>query len=748
MPTTQQFEVSMTAIDGRSMEDLQAMLPNIETQWFDARSALANYLMHNLEAVERCLRAEDVIPGQPPADIWSQFDLMQPDLDILVKLESVTASISVIQQELIAVNNKSNSSKSMIDLCHRLSLLEQSVTEESLLQCFRTLKDAEKEFDTAKEVVPQSQALEGFSNRILGLHEAIRLRAGLLWDHAVQFGPGEGLTIHKSPNLIDVIQVLQALEEMDAKLDSFSRGTFSYLIRPILFECTGIRIEHDSIIPTRSNGSGGLNGIGLLLKFLMKQLPAEIHDALRISLLPELLEVIQQEYFPVHLPIEQESSADFHNFVRAVVAFDANLHDSGFLQTSRSTGIEDGIPWTWLEGRRSAILSECRNIVLSWTGMIESTEQSNTVSDSLRPKLAHDPMPEAVRPSVDTVSLVESREDDIADNWNIDWDIEDDSNSITVDVETTGRDKESNVFRSDPSNQISLSGATRGSIMITTKYAISTIPQNLLNLIHKCQDEAKNVAASKGILAVTAEKLHRVETEILDCYRALSPLLIRTVGYPRMIIYNDCIFLANNVSEPDAIRMFGESFYSAEVQEKKTQIFEIMQGANEFVSCTVPSQNQACYSSIQQILDLLRRLHERYEGQLPQTTMFTALGTLVEAAIVTMMESIMDMTDISAAESTDLAKMGDALAVSEELFRTNNEPMPLAAMWCPSWFKFRLLLDILEAKLDYILELWRAGSLVDFTPQELCDLIRALFSDSVKRRATLETITSGLAPVL
>lgn len=189
------------------------------------------------------------------------------------------------------------------------------------------------------------------------------------------------------------------------------------------------------------------------------------------------------------------------------------------------------------------------------------------------------------------------------------------------------------------------------------------------------------------------------------------------------------------------IRAFGETYYAAEVQEMRDQIHSIFSRTSGLISCTSPLQNKTCLEAIQEVIDLISRRRERYEGQLTETTMFTALGTLVETAVTDMIAAVMEMTDISATESAELARMGDLLTSVENVFVTEGEAVPLAAMWCPSWFRFRLLLDILEAKLDYISELWQNGSLTaDFTSYEVENLILALFSDSRKRQQTLALI--------
>ena len=66
------------------------------------------------------------------------------------------------------------------------------------------------------------------------------------------------------------------------------------------------------------------------------------------------------------------------------------------------------------------------------------------------------------------------------------------------------------------------------------------------------------------------------------------------------------------------------------------------------------------------------------------------------------------------------------------------------ALFVPSWFKCSYLSEILQGGLVDIDFLWsEAGALVDYQPEELSRLIRALFSDTPKRSKLLEKIALG-----
>ena len=61
----------------------------------------------------------------------------------------------------------------------------------------------------------------------------------------------------------------------------------------------------------------------------------------------------------------------------------------------------------------------------------------------------------------------------------------------------------------------------------------------------------------------------------------------------------------------------------------------------------------------------------------------------------------------------------------------------------PHWLKFCYLSELLQASLVDIAYLHETGALVDFRPDELVTLIKALFADSEKRDKAIESIERG-----
>jgi centromere/kinetochore protein ZW10 len=65
----------------------------------------------------------------------------------------------------------------------------------------------------------------------------------------------------------------------------------------------------------------------------------------------------------------------------------------------------------------------------------------------------------------------------------------------------------------------------------------------------------------------------------------------------------------------------------------------------------------------------------------------------------------------------------------------------MTAMYVRNWLKFQYLTTILESSLADIKYLWTEGELqLEFSPEEVIDLIKALFADSDHRRRAVAEI--------
>ncbi|KAK5239821.1 ribosome biogenesis protein ytm1, partial [Exophiala xenobiotica] len=114
------------------------------------------------------------------------------------------------------------------------------------------------------------------------------------------------------------------------------------------------------------------------------------------------------------------------------------------------------------------------------------------------------------------------------------------------------------------------------------------------------------------------------------------------------------------------------------------------------------------------------------------------------------------MEDISEPESRRLTAFCQQIASLDDLFLSSpktsagaaeqeheheHEPVPMTAVYVTNWLKFQYLINILESSLVDIKYLWTEGELsLEFSAEEVVDLIRALFAESAHRRSAIASI--------
>jgi centromere/kinetochore protein ZW10 len=91
----------------------------------------------------------------------------------------------------------------------------------------------------------------------------------------------------------------------------------------------------------------------------------------------------------------------------------------------------------------------------------------------------------------------------------------------------------------------------------------------------------------------------------------------------------------------------------------------------------------------------------------------------------------------------DLFISGKPLQIGENA-EQDQDTVPQTFVYVPSWLRFQYLANILESSLVEIKYLWEKSELkMEFTADEVVDLIRALFAETRQRRDAIAEIRSG-----
>ncbi|KAL8914623.1 MAG: hypothetical protein Q9171_000804 [Xanthocarpia ochracea] len=234
-----------------------------------------------------------------------------------------------------------------------------------------------------------------------------------------------------------------------------------------------------------------------------------------------------------------------------------------------------------------------------------------------------------------------------------------------------------------------------------------------------------------------------------------------------MFLYNDCLWLADRLQwitqsqspkqsrlrfhdDIAALEAFGKRSYGKEMESQRTLVKDLLDGAQGFVNCTEPPFSHECDLAVSTIVDRLRDTHSQWKGVLSYSALLQSIGSLLSTVIDKIIIDVEDMSDISEPESQHLTAYCKQVNALEDLFvpphsaapiSSEEDAVPLTAVYAPGWLKFQYLSEILDSSLVDIIYLWTDGGLkLEYDTEEVVELIEALFADSEHRRRAIGDI--------
>lgn len=251
-------------------------------------------------------------------------------------------------------------------------------------------------------------------------------------------------------------------------------------------------------------------------------------------------------------------------------------------------------------------------------------------------------------------------------------------------------------------------------------------------------------------------------------FRASAPNFYGNDINGSMFLYNDCLYLSEQIRSyskhqaqqsstsalstliatdiPD-LEMYGKRAYGKEMESKRTTLVDLLDGAQGFSNCTEEPFASECDLAIRSVIDFLRQIHGQWNQVLSRSALFQSIGSLLTSITTKMIVDIEDMADISEPESQKLASFCQKITTMEDLFLPDSieGTIPLTAGYTKTWLRFQYLSNILESSLADIKYLWIEGELsMEFTVDEVVDLIEALFADSDHRRRAIAEVRQSI----
>lgn len=542
----------------------------------------------------------------------------------------------------------------------------------------------------------------------------------------------------------------------------------------------------------------------IFLDFLNTVIPDSIGNELAQKLIPNLATSVINDWLTPSLPLKLSDLDEFEATQHLARSFSSALPQHAVASKEQVVQWAIRAPRLWISKRRIAALDDVRLSLRNSQGekrIVERIEKQ-TISKN-EGAFASNPTTsgwdaewgdEGVESAMAN-SAGKTTEDEDDSGWGFDDTNESQEPSISkrrIDHshdrgedeteddawgwgdDTNGNDESTNEVANASSHSNAVNGHplarkdgndSEHEVVLRETYTITDIPEKILDIVKQQIEDAHKlrntdipvldkVSSSTGLL--------NLPTLVLAMYRATaSAFYTSSMDGGQMQLYNDCVFLADQLldiaSDPElnklksdvaALEKFAKSSYAQEMDTQRVVLVDILDGAQGFSSCTQQPFAAECETAVSSTVERLRYLYREWQPILSHSALLQSIGSLLTRVIDKLTRDISDMEDISDPESQRLASFCNQIAQLEELFLPPNaaefkdqDVVPLTAVYVSNWLRFRYLAEILESKLVDIKYLWTEGELsLEFTEEEIIDLIKALFADTHHRKEAVAEI--------
>ncbi|KAL8634112.1 hypothetical protein Q9189_000031 [Teloschistes chrysophthalmus] len=584
--------------------------------------------------------------------------------------------------------------------------------------------------------------------------------------------------------------------------------------RALVVDGDNMRISETS---SPSNSHQLYDDLRAFIQFLQVHLPTPVAVPLSKVLGPKIVETLISMRLSSAVPEELSALQEFGNTRDEIYRFAAVMGSYKWAGDDQLRAWSNTIPQLWLQKRHNSSLHHVRQLLQRGYGEIRTVERVETQIVSQQDHLfagksnnddwdagwsdEEKGSPAEKRPKPQSANETDNEEDMSA--WGLDDEgaEEDKTNDANIPADNDeegdawgwGDDQDVDEEKRTPQREATTpsrrrlnghadprSRTSEREVTLKESYNITSLPTGILELI-KCVfsdiDALSEQSGSDSSLATSVVSgLLTLPSLLLVMYRASASRFYSTNSSGNMFLYNDCLWLADqlrqmlrarNQRRPNAVankqkqvqfdddiaalEAFGKRSYGKEMESQRTIIKDFLDGAQGFANCTEPPFSQECEIAIQSIVDRLRGIHVEWEKILSHSALLQSVGSLLSTVVDKMIIDVEDMSDISEPQSQRLTGYCKQITALEDLFSpqdiapSGQEAVPLTAVYTQGWFKFQYLTEILDSSLVDIKYLWTDGGLkLEYEAEEVMELIEALFDDSEHRRRAIGEIRRSL----
>ncbi|KEF53806.1 uncharacterized protein A1O9_10207 [Exophiala aquamarina CBS 119918] len=545
------------------------------------------------------------------------------------------------------------------------------------------------------------------------------------------------------------------------------------------------------------------NFVSDLIEFLQSSISKTVRASAVSSIFPDLMALLVTHWLTPTLPTDLTMLSKLDDIRQQMHRILEQLKTLGWQGQVELQDWEESLNRVWLNKRKATILDAVRKGLAASKGVLRkvervekqvlSTEMHELEDSTDNWDASWDDENNEHSASAD---ISKPTDDDDASGWGFD-DEDDAGEKATEDKDMRekkdeddgedawGWDEDRPVqIKSEPTSN-SLEARPNGGkkVKVTDKehilsewYSISEVPDQMIDIISQELSDAQTLQEahhtslnttllSRGLLALptlalamfraTAPSYYGASPSLTDIHRYNDSLYIaeqlRIICSPTTNNTTSIISAPNLDADIQAMEKFARLAYSKEMETQRLIVWDLLEGAQGFTSCTQFPYSQEIENAVLSVIDRVRVLHAEWEPILSKSHLMQSTGAILEMVVGKVIYAIEDMDDISEPESQRLTTFCQQIAALDDLFPHDDtltgHPVSTTPVYVPIWFRFQYLIQILESSLVDIKYLWTEGELsLEFSQKEVVSLIQALFAESRHRREAINSILAKKGP--
>ncbi|CAL00686.1 hypothetical protein CBS63078_2386 [Aspergillus niger] len=604
--------------------------------------------------------------------------------------------------------------------------------------------------------------------------------------------------------LHETIVALTRLEMFPSVRDRFQKELISKILDPILLpgatgRSHGCHVLGSTIYlepqPSMVSIPELLERLVKVLGFLKQHIPNPIGESFSEMFIPSLSSKIIDLWLAPAIPTDLEGLGQFEQILDHVLKFTKNIESFEWRGQEELISWVNQAPRLWIARRRVDSLDQVRRILAASRGTTERVERIEVEKvsgsdEALLENATPDDWDAGWEEDNESgskgkqPSTLDDEEDVSA--WGLDDDTEEHDPKTKHDTATASadndddagdawgwgdEDEEQNAEISEPKTPVvpaivngkgGASHSTPREVTLREKYTITDIPNSILGIVKQQIVDSNTIsqpAHAHSRVVSSGTGLLALPTLILAMFKATASTFYGLkLSAGQMYLYNDSLYLAGQVrdlaeeyqitrlhADIEALEKYGKLAYSKEMQTQRTIVTDLLDGAQGFSQCSEQPFLGECENAVSATVDRIRDVFKEWQPILSQSALLQSIGSLVSTVISKIIIEIEDLGDISEPQSQRLVSFCNQVTGLEDLFipegPDSTDRSPMTAVYVQNWLKFQYLINILESSLADIKFLWLEGELgLEFSPDEVVDLIEALFAESDYRRKAIADI--------